>query len=48
MSPEKDDEPTQTTEQGYEIPVPAREDVFAALAKVAKADDAVASATDGE
>lgn len=33
-----DDEPTQTTEQGLEIPVPERDDVFAALAKVAKAD----------
>ncbi|MEY2431688.1 MAG: hypothetical protein QOC92_1413 [Acidimicrobiaceae bacterium] len=30
------DEPTQTTEQGYEIPVPKRKDVLDALRKVAR------------
>lgn len=35
---EQDEEPTQTTEQGYEIPVPKRKDVLAALRKAAKPD----------
>jgi hypothetical protein len=33
----RDDEPTQTTPKGAEIPVPDREDVMAALRKVARA-----------
>ena len=32
-------EPTQTTPEGAEIPVPKRADVFADLRKVAKAGD---------
>jgi hypothetical protein len=37
MSPEhEDDEPTQTTPGGAEIPVPERDDVFDALRKVAR------------
>lgn len=35
----KDAEPTQTTEQGAEIPVPERDDVMAAFRKVAKANE---------
>lgn len=31
-----DDESTQTTEQGYEIPIPERADVMDALRKVAR------------
>ncbi len=34
--PPENGEPTQETEQGYTIPVPEREDVLAALRKVAK------------
>ena len=33
--PDESDEPTQTTPQGAEIPVPDREDVLSALRKVA-------------
>ena len=33
---ENDEEPTQYTPQGYEIPVPSREDVERALQKMAQ------------
>jgi hypothetical protein len=33
---EREDEPTQTTDKGYEIPIPSREDFFADLEKVSE------------
>ena len=36
MGKKNGDEPTQQTEQGAEIPIPTRKDVFRDLAKVAK------------
>ena len=37
MENQMPEEPTQATEQGFEIPVPTRERVLGDLAKVAKA-----------
>lgn len=48
MSPDKDDEPTQTTETGFEIPVPERVDVLAALRKAAKSELNTGTETRGE
>ena len=36
MDKKPKDERTQTTEKGYEIPIPTREEVFRDLGKVAK------------
>lgn len=36
MPDDNGDEPTQTTPEGAEIPIPTREDVFRDLGKVAK------------
>jgi hypothetical protein len=36
MDKEPKDQRTQTTEKGYEIPIPSREEVFRDLGKVAK------------
>jgi hypothetical protein len=41
MSPDKDDEPTQITPAGAEIPVPDREDVLDAFRKIASSSDDV-------
>jgi hypothetical protein len=48
MSPDKDDEPTQTTDKGLEIPVPEREDVFAALSRVARSKNDAARPEHGD
>ena len=38
MPKEPEPEPTQYTEQGYEIPVPTRDEIESALEKVAQPD----------
>jgi hypothetical protein len=38
MAKDNGDRPTQTTETGYEIPVPTRDEIEKALAAVAKPD----------